>query len=95
LGESKGGRIATHKIAEAKQLVADEDWQIINYTMYFTGKGFPEPFFVAANKSPEFNNLVLETIAKCKPGTTIVVDEIVVKKGGIKKTTPPLAFNLY
>ena len=63
--------------------------------MYFTGRGFPDPFFVPANKSAEFDNPVLEALAKCVPGTTIVIDEIIVQKGSIKKAVPPLAFNLY
>jgi N-acetylmuramoyl-L-alanine amidase len=97
LGDSKGGRIAAKKITESKQLVIDEDWEITNYTIYFTGRGFSEPFFVAANKSPEFNQRVLEAIAKCEPSTTIVIDEIHAKykKTGQKKILPPLAYNLY
>ncbi|HLP36664.1 N-acetylmuramoyl-L-alanine amidase [Lacibacter sp.] len=95
LGDSKGGRIAANKITESKQLTIDEDWEIANYTMYFTGKGFDNPYFIAANKSPEFNKSVLEAIAKCQPGTTIVIDEIIIKQGNTKKTSAPLAFNLY
>jgi GldM C-terminal domain/BlaR1 peptidase M56/Gram-negative bacterial TonB protein C-terminal len=95
IAESRGGRIAANKILQAKQLTIDEDWEIANYTMYFTGKGFDNPYFIAANKSPEFNQRVLEAIAKCQPGTTIVIDEIIIKRGNTKKPMPPLAFNLY
>ena len=63
--------------------------------MYFTARGFPEPFFVAANTSAELNQPVLEALAKCLPGTTIAIDEIIVQKGSIKTAVPPLAFNIY
>lgn len=97
LAESRGGRIAATKILQAKQLAIDEDWEITNYTIYFTGRGFAEPFYVAANKSPEFNQRVLEAIAKCGPSTTIVIDEIHAKykKTGQQKILQPLAYNLY
>jgi hypothetical protein len=97
LAESRGGRIAATKILQAKQLTIDEDWEITNYTIYFTGRGFSEPFYVAANKSPEFNQRVLEAIAKCGPSTTIVIDEIHAKykKTGQQKILQPLAYNLY
>lgn len=97
IADSRGGRIEANKIIQAKQLTIDEDWEITNYTIYFTGKGFDEPFFVAANKSPEFGKTVREAIAKCQPGTTIVIDEISakMKKSEIKTRPGPLAFNLY
>lgn len=97
IAESRGGRIAANKILQAKQLSIDEDWEITNYTIYFTGRGFDNPFFVAANKSPEFNQRVLDAIAKCGPSTTIVIDEIHAKykKTGEQKILPPLAYNLY
>ncbi|NCU05830.1 MAG: hypothetical protein GXC73_17835 [Chitinophagaceae bacterium] len=97
IADSRGGRVAASKIAQSKQIAIDEEWEITNYTIYFTGKGFKEPFFVAANKSAEFNQKILEAIAQCQPGTTIVVDEIAArfKKSGLNAKLNPLAFNLY
>ncbi|WP_255460457.1 N-acetylmuramoyl-L-alanine amidase [Lacibacter sediminis] len=96
-GDSKGGRVSAEKILQSKNLLIEDDWELTNYTIYFTGKGFDEPFFVAANKSREFNQRILEAIAKCGPGTTIVIDEIAakMKKSEIIIRSTPLAFNLY
>jgi O6-methylguanine-DNA--protein-cysteine methyltransferase len=65
--------------------------------MYFTGRGFPEPFAVVANKSAEFNQRILEAIGKCQPGTTIVIDEIAArsKRTEVNTKLTTLAFNLY
>jgi N-acetylmuramoyl-L-alanine amidase len=96
-GNSKGGRVAADKILQSKNLLIEEDWEITNYTMYFTGSGFNEPTVVPANPSPEFNKKILDAIAKSASNTTIVIDEIHArfKKTGLKKTLPPLVFVLY
>lgn len=98
IAESSGGRIEAAKITQSKQLSIDEDWEITNYTVYFTGNGFEtNPGLVAGIKGNNFTKEVIDLLAKSKPGTTIIVDEILAKskKSELKKRLPPLAFNLY
>lgn len=94
-GDSKGGRVSAQKILQAKKIDVDPDWELKNFTMYFTGKGFDKALVIPSVKSGEFNQQILDAIARCGPGTTIVIDEIKIASGDIKKTSPTLAFNLY
>ncbi|MBX9783750.1 MAG: energy transducer TonB [Chitinophagaceae bacterium] len=97
LANSKGGRVKADDFKTVKAFTIDEDWEITHYTFYFTGKGFDKPLVIPAQDNVVFNERVLTALAKCEPGTTVVVDEIKSKlrKADIVTKLPTVAFNLY
>lgn len=89
----KGGSMSAISFREAKEIKFDDDsWEITSFVIYFTGAGFEEYPFVAVQSGNTFTNKsLLEVISKCKPGTTVVFDEI---KGKPKNATSSSIVNI-
>ncbi|MBY0476867.1 MAG: gliding motility protein GldM [Chitinophagaceae bacterium] len=103
VGPSKGGRIAAN-VFKAQQGIRAElenfvfegvTFTVTSYTFYATGAGFPDPGIVPGIRTNSFGP-AQSVMQKCKPGTTVILDEITaVGPGGTTRKLPPMAFNLY
>lgn len=103
VGASKGGRIQSN-VFKAQQGIRAElenfvfegvTFSVTGYTFYATGNGFPDPGVKPGIRGNTFAP-VQDLIQRCKPGTTVVIDEIkAVGPDGRTRTLPTLAFNLY
>jgi len=103
VGPSKGGRIAAN-VFKAQQGIRAElenfvfegvTFTVTGYTFYATGSGFPDPGVVPGIRGNSFGP-AQSVMQKCKPGTTVILDEITaVGPGGTTRKLPPMAFNLY
>ena len=61
-----------------------------------TGAGFSENLGISQNGGANFNEDSKRILDKCRPGTTIVIDEIrAIGPGGDTRQLPPIAFNLF
>ena len=104
VGLSTGGRIRTNEFkaqmgirADLKDFVFDGvKYDITSYTFYATGAGFTEsPGIKPGIKGGSFEP-VQDLINRCKPGTTVVLDEIsAVGPDGTTRKLPTIAFNLF
>ena len=104
IGASSGGRIATNAIKAQQGVRADlrdfvfegVKFDIVSYVFYATGNGFQEGAQVSQNAGAYFNAESKRLLEKCKPGSTVVIDEIKARgpDGGIR-TLPPMPFNLF
>lgn len=103
VGVSKGGRIQAN-VFKAQQGIRAElenfvfegvTFTVTGYTFYATGAGFPDPGIRPGVGGNSFGP-VQDLIQRCRPGTTIVLDEIkAVGPGGNTRKLPTIAFNLY
>jgi hypothetical protein len=71
-------------------------FETVSYVVYATGKGFEEQSAWTQNSGAYFNGEAKRILDKCRPGSTVVLDEIKVKgPDGIVRQLGSLAFNLY
>ena len=103
VGQSAGGRIATNAFKAQQGVRADlrdfvfegVKFDITSFVFYATGTGFPEARYVQ-NSGPYFNADAKKFLEQCKPGSTVVIDEIRAKgPGGDTRVLPTMAFNLF
>jgi len=104
IGQSSGGRIATNALKAQQGVRADlrdfvfegVKFDIISYVFYATGAGFTENAGISQNSGPYFNDISKRLLEKCRPGSTVVIDEIKARgpDGGIR-VLPTMAFNLF
>jgi hypothetical protein len=106
VGNSSGGRIAANFFKAQKTLYADlenfvfegVDFEVVGYTFYATDSAAFKEYpgvKVVSNAGGSFEP-VKDLIARCQPGTTIVLDEIKVKGPDDQyRKLPAIAFNLY
>jgi hypothetical protein len=99
IGQSSGGAIqaAVFKAqqycrAELENFDFDARFQVLSATVYFTGSGFPVPQPATLTG----NNLgALPQLAQCKPGTSVIFDQIkVVGPDGSQRTITAPGFLL-
>ena len=101
VGNSKGGRMRVNEFkaqagvrAELENFVFEGvKFTVSQYTMTFTGAGYPE-FMHKAVVGNTFTG-VRSLIERARPGATITIDEIKAVGPGGTRTLPPIAFNLY
>ena len=106
VGNSSGGRIAANFFKAQKTLYADlenfvfegVEFEVVGYTFYATDSAAFKEYpgvKVVSNAGGSFEP-VKDLIARCQPGTTIVLDEIQVKGPDDQyRKLPTIAFNLY
>lgn len=101
IGQSSGGRIATNALKAQQGVRADlrdfvfegVKFDIVSYVFYATGAGFAEPKWVQ-NSGPYFNADAKKYLEQCRPGSTVVIDEIKVRDpSGNIRILPPVPFN--
>lgn len=68
-------------------------FSVTGYTIVLTGAGF-NPLAFRQVGGDSFDP-VRDLIEKCKPGTTVTIDEIRAGGPGGGRTLPPIVFNLY
>ncbi len=104
VGNSSGGRIASNVFKAQEGIRADlKDFvfegvrfDVTSYTFYATGAGFQEAAGVRAGIRGNRFEAVQDLISRCRPGTTVVLDEIkAVGPDGTTRKLPTIAFNLY
>ena len=104
IGQSAGGRIATNAIKAQQGVRADlrdfvfegVKFDITSFVLYATGNGFAEGPGISQNSGPYFNADSKRFLDRCRPGSTVVIDEIRAKgPGGETRVLPPMAFNLF
>ena len=104
IGTSAGGRIAANLIKAQQGVRADLEnfvfegvkFDIVSYVVYATGAGFSENPGISQNGGAYFNEGSKKILEKCRPGSTVVIDEIKAKgPGGDTRVLPPMAFNLF
>lgn len=104
IGASSGGRIATNAMKAQQGVRADlkdfvfegVKFDIVSFVFYATGNGFQEGPGVSQNSGAYFNSESKRLLERCKPGSTVVIDEIRAKgPGGDVRVLPPMAFNLF
>ena len=68
-------------------------FSVSSFTIVLTGAGFPSLQFrqVAGDSFDPVRDL----IEKCKPGSTVTIDEIKASGPGGTRTLPPIVYNLY
>ena len=103
VGASKGGRIQAN-VFKAQQGVRAElenfvfegvNFTVTGYTFYATGAGFSEAPGVMPNVGGNSFAPVQDIISKCRPGSTVVIDEIRAQGPGGGRKLAPIVFNLY
>jgi gliding motility-associated protein GldM len=103
VGREKGGRVPAN-IIKAQQGIRAElenfifegvQFNVVGFTVYAVGAGFNVPG-ISPNPGAYFNAESKAILEKCRPGTTLVLDEIkAVGPGGDTRKLPPMVFNLY
>jgi gliding motility-associated protein GldM len=103
VGQSAGGRIPSGTFKAQQGLRADlkdfvfegVTFTVTGFTMYCAGAGFLEAPGIRQVGSNSFAS-VQDLLQKCRPGTTVVFDEIrVTGPGGPRRLPQTIAFNLY
>jgi hypothetical protein len=104
VGNSSGGRMASNVFKAQEGIRAELNnfifegikYEIISYTFFATGAGFQEaPGIRAGIRGNRFEN-VQDLMSRCRPGTTVVLDEIkAMGPDGTTRKLPTIAFNLY
>ena len=104
IGQSSGGRIAANAIKAQQGVRADlrdfvfegVKFEIVSFVLYATGNGFAEGPGISQNPGAYFNETSKKILERCKPGSTVVIDEIKAKgpEGSIR-VLPTMAFNLF
>jgi len=104
IGQSAGGRIATNALKAQQGVRADlrdfvfegVKFDIISYVFYATGNGFQEGPRFTQNTGPYFNAEAKRYLEQCRPGSTVVIDEVKARgPGGDVRVLPTMAFNLF
>lgn len=104
IGTSSGGRIPANAFKAQQGVRADlkdfvfegVKFDIISYVVYATGSGFTENPGISQNGGPYFNDNSKRIMDKCRPGSTVVIDEIRARgPGGDTRALPTMAFNLF
>jgi gliding motility-associated protein GldM len=104
VGNSTGGRIPANVFKAQQGIRADlKDfvfegvrYEVTGYTFYATGAGFQESPGVKPGIRGFSFDPVQDIINRCRPGTTVVLDEIkAVGPDGTTRKLPTIAFNLY
>ena len=104
VGNSTGGRIPANVFKAQQGIRADlKDfvfegvrYEVTSYTFYATGAGFQESPGVKPGIRGFSFEPVQDLINRCRPGTTVVLDEIkAVGPDGTTRKLPTIAFNLY
>lgn len=101
VGINKGGRMKVNDFKAQPGMRADLEnfvfegvkFNVTGYTIVLTGAGFPNLQFrdvKGASFSP-----VSDLVEKCKPGTTVTIDNIAAAGPGGTRILPPIVFNLY
>jgi gliding motility-associated protein GldM len=82
--------------AELKDFVFEGvKYKVIEYTMVFTGKGFPDLEVAEVKQGPYFTDEAKQFLKQCREGTTVVIDEIkVLGPDGTRKLEQNLSFTL-
>lgn len=101
VGLSKGGRTRVSDfVAQTNVRAALENFlfegvkfTVTGYTIVLTGAGFPVLQYRDV-KGGAFGP-IQDLLSKCKPGTTVTIDNIVASGPGGNRYLPPIAFNLY
>lgn len=101
VGNNKGGRMPVNEFKAQAGVRADLEnfvfegvkFSVTSFTIVFTGAGFPTLAYDEVSGNT-FNN-VRSLIEKCKPGTTVTIDEINASGPGGSRDIPPIVFNLY
>jgi gliding motility-associated protein GldM len=103
IGQSSGGLIATNAIKAQQGVRADlkdfvfegVKFDILSYVVYATGAGFTENAASSQNAGAYFNEASRKILERCRPGSTVVIDEIRAKgPDGATRVLPPIPFNL-
>ncbi|HTH30642.1 MAG TPA: GldM family protein, partial [Lacibacter sp.] len=103
VGASKGGRMPANVFKAQRGIRAELEnfvfegvsFTVTGYTFYATGNGFPDAGVKPGIRGNTFD-AVQDLINRCKPGTTVVLDEIrAIGPGGNTRTLPTLSFVLY
>ena len=100
VGKSKGGPMKVNDFkaqfgvrAELENFIFDGvKFAVSSYTIVFTGANFPNLQF--RQVSGDSFDPVRDLIEKCKPGTTVTIDEIRASGPGGSRLLPPIVFNL-
>ncbi len=104
VGASSGGRTPVNAFKAQSGVRADlrdfvfegVKFDVVSYVVYATGAGFSENPGISQNGGPVFNDNSRRVIEKCRPGSTVVIDEIKARgPGGDTRPLPPMAFNLF
>ncbi len=104
IGQSPGGRIPANTIKAQQGVRADLEnfvfegvkFDIVSYVVYATGAGFSENPGISQNAGAFFNENSKRILEKCRPGSTVVIDEVKARgPGGDTRVLPPMAFNLF
>lgn len=100
VGKSKGGIMSVSEFKAQLGVRADLEnfvfegvqFTVTSFTLYCTGAGFPDPQYRTVNGNSF--DAVRDIINKCKPGTTVTLDEIRVSGPGGSRKIPGPFFNL-
>ncbi len=101
VGINKGGRMKVNDFKAQNGVRADLEnfvfegvkFNVTGYTIVLTGAGFPNLQYQDV-KGASFSP-VDELVQKCKPGTTVTIDNIAAAGPGGTRILPPIVFNLY
>ena len=101
VGLNKGGRMRVNDFKAQTGVRADLEnfvfegvkFSVTGYTIVLTGAGFPVLQYRDV-KGGTFGP-IQDLIEKCKPGTTVTVDNIAAAGPGGTRYLPPIVFNLY
>jgi len=101
VGLNKGGRMRVNDFKAQTGVRADLEnfvfegvkFTVTGYTIVLTGAGFPVLQFRDV-KGASFAS-IQDLIEKCRPGTTVTIDNIVASGPGGNRYLPPIPFNLY
>jgi gliding motility-associated protein GldM len=104
VGASNGGRMPANVFKAQQGVRADlkdfvfegVNFTVTGYTLYVTGAGFNDAPGIRPDVKGNSFAPVEDLINRCRPGTTVVIDEIkAVGPGGNTRKLQPLVFNLY
>jgi len=101
VGINKGGRMRVNDFKAQPGVRADLEnfvfegvkFNVTAYTIVLTGAGFPQLQYQDV-KGASFSP-ISTLIEKCKPGTTVTIDNIAAAGPGGTRYLPPIVFNLY
>jgi gliding motility-associated protein GldM len=104
VGGESGGPIAANKIRVQKGVAVElrdfvyegVKYEVLSFTIICTGRGFEESGFgIAEVTGAYFNAEAKALLAKCQPGSTVVIDEIkVIGPGGTRMLDQNISFTL-
>ncbi|MDB5192935.1 MAG: hypothetical protein JWQ96_2498 [Segetibacter sp.] len=105
VGTNEGGRVPANVLKAQQGVRADlkdfvfegVKFDVVGFIVYATGAGFLEnPGYAPNNGSAYFNGDAKKILEKCRPGSTVVIDEIkAVGPGGGTVKLPPIVYTLY